>query len=79
MTFNKYNGNYNITGKNIAKFRKQQKMSQSQLSNQLATIGIILYQADIFNIENNNRTIRDFELFGISQILNVPINELFLP
>ena len=78
MNFNKYNGNFNIIGKNLKKIRKNKKMSQAQLSNKLSALGITLYQSDIFRIEKNERTVRDFELWGFIQVLNVSCNELFL-
>ena len=73
MNFNKYNNNYNIIG-----LRNEKNISQEQLSNKLALLGITLYQSDIFKTEQNERTVRDFELWGISQILEVSCDELFL-
>lgn len=78
MNFNKYNNNFNIIGNNLKKIRNQKNISQDQLSNKLALLGITLYQSDIFKIEQNERTVRDFELWGISQILQVSCDELFL-
>ncbi len=79
MNFNKYNNNYNIIGKNLKKFRKEKKISQEKLSNQLSLLGITLYQSDIFDIENNKRTVRDFELWGITKILEISAEQLFKP
>lgn len=62
MNFNKYDNNFNIIGKNLKIARKNRNMSQDQLSNKLALLGITLYQSDIFKIEHNERTVRDFEL-----------------
>ena len=78
MNFNKYNNNYNIIGNNLRRLRNEKNISQEQLSNKLALLGITLYQSDIFKIEQNERTVRDFELWGISQILEVSCDELFL-
>lgn len=78
MNFNKYDNNFNIIGKNLKIARKNRNMSQDQLSNKLALLGITLYQSDIFKIEHNERTVRDFELWGISQILKISCDELFL-
>lgn len=77
MNFNKYDDNFNIIGKNLIKLRKDKDISQEQLSNKLALLGITLYQSDIFKIEHNERTVRDFELWGISQVLKVSCDELF--
>lgn len=77
MNFNKYNGNYNIVGNNLRKIRENKNISQEQLSNKLSLLGITLYQSDIFKIENNKRTVRDFELWGITQVLEITAEDLF--
>lgn len=64
MKFNKYNNNlYNIIGKKLKEIREIKNISQEQLSNKLSLLGITLYQSDIFKIEHNERTVRDFELW----------------
>lgn len=77
MRFNKYNNSYNIIGENLRKIRENLNVSQDTLSNQLALLGITLYQSDIFKIEHNTRTVRDFELWGICQVLNVKAEDLY--
>lgn len=79
MKFNKYNEKYNITGEKIKYFREKKKISQEQLSNKLSLLGITLYQSDIFKIEKNERTVRDFELWGITKVLNITTEELYTP
>ena len=78
MNFNKYEDNYNIIGNNLKIIREDKDISQEKLSNKLSLLGITLYQSDIFKIEHNERTVRDFELWGISQILEVSCDKLFL-
>lgn len=78
MNFNRYNNNYNIIGENLKRLRKARKISQDQLSNKLSLLGITLYQSDIFKIEHNERTVRDFELWGICQVLEISYEQLFL-
>lgn len=78
MNFNRYNDNYNIIGGNLKKIRKSKNISQDQLSNKLSLLGITLYQSDIFKIEHNERTVRDFELWGICQVLEISYDQLFL-
>lgn len=77
MKFNKYNNAYNIIGTNLRIIREQQNISQENLSNKLSLLGITLYQSDIFKIEHNTRTVRDFELWGICTVLNIKAEELF--
>lgn len=79
MKFNKYNTSYNIVGKRLKEIRENKKISQEQLSNKLSLLGITLYQSDIFNIEHNARTVRDFELWGICLILEIKAEDLFDP
>lgn len=78
MNFNRYNDNYNIISENLKRLRKAKKISQDQLSNKLSLLGITLYQSDIFKIEHNERTVRDFELWGICQVLEISYEQLFL-
>ncbi|MBE5820642.1 MAG: helix-turn-helix transcriptional regulator [Clostridiales bacterium] len=80
MKFNKYNDkDFNIIGKKLKEYREKANISQDTLSNKLALLGITLYQVDIFKIEKNERTVRDFELWGICTVLNIKAEELFNP
>lgn len=77
MRFNKYNNSYNIVSKNLRTIRESENISQEELSNKLSLIGITLYQSDIYSIEQNKRTVRDFELWGICKILKIKAEDLF--
>lgn len=77
MKNSQYNNNVNIIGNKLKKYRNELNISQEQLCNQLALLGITLYKNDIYRIENNKRTVKDFELWGISKILNVKYEDLF--
>ncbi len=80
MKFNKYNNDsYNIIGKKLKTIRESKNISQEQLSNKLTLLGITLYQSDIYRIEHNERTVRDFELWGICSILEIKAEDLFEP
>ncbi len=80
MKFNKYNNDlYNIIGKRLKAIRESKNISQEKLSNKLALLGINLYQSDIFRIEHNERTVRDFELWGICNVLEIKAEDLFEP
>ena len=76
MKNNTFNNNVNVIGINLKKYRQKQKMSQEKLCDKLALLGITLYKNDIYRIENNKRLVRDFELCGIAEILNVKIEQL---
>ena len=77
MIFNKYEDNFNIISKNLKCIREEKGMSQDSLSGKLALLGITLYQSDIFKIEHNQRHVRDFELWGITQVLNITSEDLY--
>ncbi len=80
MEFNKFeDSSYNIIGSKLKLVREKLNISQDKLSNQLSLLGITLYQSDIFKIEHNQRTVRDFELWGICSVLGIKAEELFDP
>lgn len=79
MEFNKFENSYNIIGNKLKIARESANISQDKLSNQLALLGITLYQSDIFKIEHNQRTVRDFELWGICSVLKIKAEDLFEP
>lgn len=67
----------NIAGPKIKQYRKMRKMSQQQLSDKLETLAVYICRGSISRIEDGSRTITDIELFGLSQILGVPIEKFF--
>lgn len=69
--------NKNLVGKKVRKIRKEKNMSQQELSDKLETMAIYICRGSISRIEDMERTVTDIELFGLSQILNVPIEEFF--
>ena len=79
MEFNKFENSYNIIGNKLKIVRESANISQDKLSNQLSLLGITLYQSDIFKIEHNQRTVRDFELWGICSVLKIKAEDLFEP
>lgn len=79
MNFNKYNNNYNIIGQKLKEVRTTKNISQEYICNQLSLLGITLYQSDIVRIENNERTVRDFELWGITKVLDIKSEDLYNP
>ncbi len=67
----------NLIGKQVKKFRTQQKMSQQQLSAKLETIAVYICRGSISRIEDQTRTVSDIELWGLAQILDKPIQNFF--
>ena len=66
-----------LFGANIQKYRELRGISQRELSDKLALLGVVLYNSDISRIEANNLFIRDFEQKAICDILNITYDQLF--
>ena len=73
----KLNDKYNIISNNLKNFRIERGFSQQILCDKLELLGITLYKADIYSIEHNKRTVKDFELFAFSKVLDKPISDFF--
>ncbi len=67
----------NLIGNRVRELRISQKMSQQTLSNKLETLAIYICRGSISRIEDKQRTVTDIELYGLSKVLNVSIEELF--
>lgn len=73
----KYNNNLNVVANTLRKYRVEKKMSYAELSAKLELMGIIIHKQNIYDIERNTRTVKDYELFGIAHILGIDINDFF--
>ena len=71
------NGYFNIVGSNIKKYRECRGLSQRQLSDKLALLGVTLYNSDISRIEQHTLFIRDFEQKAICKVLDITSEQLF--
>ncbi len=67
----------NITGKNIKKFRKKQKITQEDLCARMQVMGFKISRSDISKLETGKRFITDVEVVGFSNALKVDIMELY--
>lgn len=67
----------NMVGDRVRELRIQRKMSQQGLSNRLEMLAIYICRGSISRIEDKQRTVTDIELYGLAQVLNVSIEELF--
>ena len=73
----KLNNNVNIVGTNIKKFREQQQLSQPDLCTKMQLNGVTMYIADIYEIENNKRLVKDFEVKAFCKALNISFEQLY--
>lgn len=67
----------NLVGKKVKMLRKERHMSQQQLSDKLETLAIYVCRGSVSRIEDGSRTVTDIELYGLSRVLSVPIEEFF--
>ena len=67
----------NIVGKKVRLLRKKQNLTQEELSARLETLAIYICRGSISRIEDQTRTVTDIELYGLSEVLSVSIEDLF--
>lgn len=70
---NKY---FNVISKNVEKYRALRGLSQPDLCRKLSLLGINMYNNDIYRIEHNKKSVKDFELYALAKVLNVTIDDL---
>lgn len=71
MKINKYNEFRNISGSILKELRLKANLSQQDLAEKLQLLGIELTSKEISKIENDNRLVQDFELFGFAKVFDV--------
>lgn len=74
--FKDLNGNRNVTGINIKNRRTQLDISAQHLSDKLIMRGIDVHRQAIFLIEAGKRSVTDYELVAIAEILKTTPNDL---
>lgn len=67
----------NMIGSNLRRLRIERGWSQQTLSNRLEMLAIYVCRGSISRIEDKQRTVTDIELYCLSRVLEVPIDELF--
>lgn len=77
MGARKLNNKLNILCSNINKYRIERGFSQADLCRELALLGVTMYTADIYDIEYNKRTIKDYEVYAFSKVLKVSLDDLY--
>lgn len=77
MAVRKLNNNLNVISENLRFYRKQKHLSQAALIQELNLLGINMHKNDISLIESNERTVKDYEVWGLLKILDISIDELF--
>ena len=69
-------GNRNIVGQKVEARRKEINMKQRDLLTQLQIKGIDINAAGLSKIEGQLRSVNDYELKALSDVLGISVNEL---
>lgn len=76
MFKNQANGRKNLLGIKMREIRKSRGISQRQVADDLAEMGLVVDKNAVQRMESGQRFITDIELITISKYLEIPINEL---
>lgn len=71
-------GNANIVGKNIERLRKERGFKQKDFIAKIQIMGCDMNPTSYSKLEGQLRSATDREIFAISKILNVSMEELFI-
>lgn len=72
-------GSNNISGSRIAALRKELRISQRQLADELQLRGLDIDKNAIQRIESRQRFVTDIELLAFAAFFNVPLEKLITP
>ena len=72
------NGRNNIVGVEVRRRRKEQKISQRELSDRLADIGLDVDKNAIQRLEHGDRFVTDIELVFLAKYFECSVEELIL-
>lgn len=72
----KYNNKLNVSSNKIKELRTKNKLSLSALSIKLALLGIDIPKPSLHKLETGQRVLKDYELYALSRVFKVPIEEL---
>ena len=72
----RFDGNMNVISKLLKEYRMKQNMSYETLSAKLELMGISIHKQSLYDIENNKRTVKDYELLALAYILKIDVNDL---
>ena len=72
----KYENNLNVIADNLKELRKSKNISLSALSNKLMLMGVDISKQSLYRIEQNKRSVRNYELSSIAISLGVKTDDL---
>ncbi len=71
-------GSNNVCGKNIAKHRKEMKISQRELADKLQLNGLDIDKNAIQRIECGKRFVTDIEIIAFTKVFDVSFEDLLI-
>lgn len=77
MSIRKLNNYFNVIGENLTFFRQKNNLSQADLVKKLNLLGINMHKNDIQLIEANQRSVKDYELWGFVKVLKISFEDLY--
>lgn len=72
----KFNDNRNLAGEIIKESREKKNFTKKDLCRELELNGIAMSRNEIYRIENNKMSIKDFELIAFCKILDINFDDL---
>ena len=75
----KYEDNLNVIGPILRDKRREKSISLEALSSKLLLLGINIPVTSLHRIENNQRTVRDYEICALSVVLDIDVTDLLGP
>ena len=78
MGVRKLNNKLNVISDNLKSYREENNLSQAKLCAKMQLLGIEMHPNDIWRIEANARTVKDFEVWGFAKIFKIKIEDLYI-
>ena len=75
----KYQDNLNVIGPILREKRREKNISLETLSSKLLLLGINIPVTSLHRIENNQRTVRDYEISALAVVLDIDVDDLLGP
>ena len=69
-------GRNNIAGIKVAELRKNLRISQRELADRLAVIGLDIDKNAVQRIESGQRFVTDIEIIYLAKVLDITVEEL---
>ncbi len=72
----RFNDNRNVIGDFIKTYREKKHCSKMELSRKLELLGIELDRFELYKIETNKKSVKDFELIALCIVLDIDFEDL---